>query len=126
MGKISHGSNWRHVNILNPFSRLKFCVDLCCSGGWGREVSPGEQEVRCWYSPAAAAGSIDADRFSLASGLRGSLPNGLLLRFESVCREEGERDRLSNLDDLRGSGSVWSKRERFTLRSSSPMLRADI
>lgn len=58
----------------------------------------------------------------MEAGFRASLPKGLLLRLDSVCRDEGERERLSNRDGLRSSGSVWSKRERLTLRSSSPML----
>lgn len=57
-------------------------------------------------SPAAAAGSSEAERLSLEAGLLGSLFNGLLLRLDSVCRDEGERERRSNLDGLRDSGSV--------------------
>lgn len=85
-------------------------------------VSADQQEWVRSRSPAATAGSSEAERLSLEAGLRESLPRGLLLRLEPVCRDEGERERLSNLDVLRGSGSVWSKRERFTLLSSSAIL----
>ena len=42
---------------------------------------------------------------------------GLLLRRVSAVLGAGERERRSNLDGRRGSGSVWSKRDR--LRGSS-------
>ena len=48
---------------------------------------------------------------------------GLLLRRESLCLVVGERERRSNLEVRFGSGSVWSKRDRFVeRRSSSAML----
>ena len=65
--------------------------------------------------PAAAAGSPTV-------GLRESLLNGLRLRLVSACRDEGDLERLSNRDGLRGSGSVWSKRDRLERRSSSAIL----
>jgi hypothetical protein len=39
-------------------------------------------------------------------GLRDSLVNGLRLRRESACLAEGDLDRRSKRDALRGSGSV--------------------
>jgi hypothetical protein len=43
---------------------------------------------------------------------------GLLLRRDSDFLAGGERDRLSNLDALFGSGSFWSKRDLFAVRLS--------
>lgn len=40
------------------------------------------------------------------------------MRVDSDCLAEGDRERRSNRE-RRGSGSVWSKRERFARRSSS-------
>lgn len=52
-----------------------------------------------------------------------SLDNGLLSRTESSLRAEGDRERRSNLEVLRGSGSFWSKRDRFAvLRSESSIV----
>lgn len=51
-------------------------------------------------------------------GLSEALSRGLLLRLGSDFRAGGERERRSNLDALFGSGSVWSKRERFAVRRS--------
>lgn len=67
--------------------------------------------------PAAATGSA----LLLAPGLRGSRLSGLRVRVASDCREEGDRERRSNRDWRRGSGVVWSKRERLGRRSSSAM-----
>jgi hypothetical protein len=70
------------------------------------------------FSPAAAAGSKGVDRLSLEAGLLDPFVMGLRLRLDSVCLEDGDRDRLSNRDGFRGSGSVWSNRERFRGASS--------
>ncbi len=56
--------------------------------------------------PAAAAGSRDVLRLPLDVGLWLSLPRGLRLRLDSVCLEEGDRERLSKREAFRGSGSV--------------------
>ena len=65
--------------------------------------------------PAAAAGSEGL--FTASAGLLDAI--GLLLRCESLCLVEGERERRSNLEARFGSGSVWSKRDRFVERRSS-------
>lgn len=65
--------------------------------------------------PAAVAGSTALELRTILA------PRGLLLRRGSVSRADGERERLSNRDGLRGSGSVWSNRERFDRFSSSAM-----
>lgn len=54
-----------------------------------------------------------------------SLDNGLLSRTESSLRAEGDRERLSNLDGLRGSGSFWSKRDRLAVRRSESSMLGD-
>jgi len=69
--------------------------------------------------PAAAAGSTG----DLTSGvvLSRFLDRGLRSRPESnfsVLRAGGERDLRSKREALRGSGSVWSKRDLFALRRS--------
>ena len=65
--------------------------------------------------PAAAAGSMG----DLESGveLSRSFERGLRSRTTSCFLAGGDRERLSNRDILRGSGSVWSKRERLTARA---------
>lgn len=59
-------------------------------------------------SPAAAVGSCGLADFAEAStpGLRGSLLSGLRCRADSDCRVVGDRERRSNRDCRRGSGSV--------------------
>lgn len=53
------------------------------------------------------------------AGLSEALPTGLLLRLESECLAgRGDRERRSKRDVLFGSGSVWSKRDRFALLRS--------
>lgn len=49
-----------------------------------------------------------------------SLESGLLSRAEPSLLERagGDRERRSNLEALRGSGSFWSKRERLAVRRS--------
>lgn len=54
-----------------------------------------------------------------------SLDNGLLSRTESSLRAEGERERRSNLEALRGSGSFWSKRDRLAVRRSESSMVGD-
>jgi hypothetical protein len=54
-----------------------------------------------------------------------SLDNGLLSRTESSLRAEGDRERLSNLEAFRGSGSFWSKRDRFAVRRSESSMLGD-
>lgn len=54
-----------------------------------------------------------------------SLDNGLLSRTESSLRAEGDRERLSNLEALRGSGSFWSKRDRLAVRRSESSMVGD-
>lgn len=77
--------------------------------------------------PAAAAGST-ADGFAgvSAPGLRlsGRL-NGLRVRADSDCLLDGDRERRSKRE-RRGSGSVWSKRDRFTRCSSSAMVKGGV
>ncbi len=67
--------------------------------------------------PAAAAGSTGGDLESV--GASRGLERGLRSRSrpESGLRAGGERERRSNRE-RRGSGSVWSKRDRFVLRRS--------
>lgn len=61
-------------------------------------------------------------RLSPTAGLWRSLSSGLRLLRDSGCLEEGDRERLSNREAFRGSGSVWSKRDRFR-GASSDMIR---
>ena len=74
--------------------------------------------------PAAAAGSEDDNGVGTASLLdswTGGLLDGgggLRLLRGALCLEEGDLDRRSNRDGFRGSGSVWSKRDRFRGASS--------
>lgn len=71
--------------------------------------------------PAAAAGSKEADFLSSVDGLLTSLP-GLRLRRDSLVRETGDRERRSKRDAGFRSGSVWSKRDRFTRGASSAIV----
>lgn len=110
--------------MLSSFLRLQLSIYLgCCRGClyskhsqfWKEVLDVGTNGTQrnCPAIPAAAAGSADADFLEVSSGLR--------VRTVSGCRDEGERERRSNRE-RRGSGSVWSKRERLGRRSSSPML----
>jgi hypothetical protein len=98
--------------MLDALSGLELGIDLGCGSGWKgsaltltpTKIEKNEGGDR--HSPAAAAGSNEAERLSVEAGPRRSLPKGLLLRLVSLCRDEGERDRLSNREALRGSGSV--------------------
>lgn len=77
--------------------------------------------LRCL--PAAAAGSwrsgVSLGGDDAGAGSR-SLDSGLLSRAEPslLARAGGDRERRSNLEALRGSGSFWSKRERLAVRRS--------
>lgn len=68
----------------------------------------------------AAARSTGVLGLLSAEGLRADLESGLrLLRESDSCSlETGDRDLRSNREFLRGSGSVWSKRDRFRGTSS--------
>ena len=69
--------------------------------------------------PAAAAGSRGV-LFPSDPGLNGVLwPRGLRLRLTSADLLEGDLERRSKRELRFGSGSVWSKRERFALLFSS-------
>lgn len=76
------------------------------------------------YSPAAAAGSRAGFFPESPDGLSKALLTGLLLRLESAgLAGGGDLERLSNLEARFGSGSFWSKRERFAvLRSVSSIV----
>lgn len=66
--------------------------------------------------PAAAAGSTGD--FAGDASVSRSLPSGLLSRTGSSLRAEGDRERRSNLEVFRGSGSFWSNRDRLAVRRS--------
>lgn len=69
--------------------------------------------------PAAAAGSAPPFFADSGAGLpEERRPRGDLLRRESTFLAGGDRERLSNLEVLFGSGSFWSKRDRFAVRRS--------
>lgn len=115
--------------MLNSFLGLQLGVDLgrCSSCSDFHIVSfCGKRktfEAGLLAIPAAAAGSTEPDFLeSSAPGLKGSRLRGLRVRVDSGCREEGDRERRSNREARRGSGSVWSKRERLARRSSSAMI----
>lgn len=80
------------------------------------------QWARCLFLrralPAAAAGSM-GDLVAGEPSVSRSLDNGLLSRAdESSLRAGGDRERRSNLETFRGSGSFWSKRDRLAVRRS--------
>lgn len=97
-------SNGRHIDMLDPFSSLEFCINLGCSGGckvkWSAKPSPKIMDTL----PAAAAGSNDVDFLLSDEGLLTSLA-GLRLRRGSLVRDTGERERRSKRDVFL-SGSV--------------------
>jgi hypothetical protein len=70
------------------------------------------------YLPAAAAGSRPSFVLVLVAGLSARLSRGLRLRFLSGLVVGGDLERRSNLEARFGSGSFWSKRERFAVRRS--------
>ena len=98
------------------------------SGSCGSYRPSAESEFQMVVGniPAAAAGSAPVDFLGSELGVSElPLAAGLRLRFGSLCRVEGERDRRSKREVRFGSGSVWSKRERFELlRSSSAIVRS--
>jgi hypothetical protein len=65
--------------------------------------------------------------FSPAAGLCPSLSfvSGLRLLRDSECLVEGDRERRSKREGLRGSGSVWSKRDRLRGASSDIFAEAE-
>jgi hypothetical protein len=70
----------------------------------------------CANLPAAAAGSTTSFFGESVIGLPKGLPSGLLLRLVSGCLAGGgDLERRSNREERFGSGSVWSKRERFAV-----------
>ncbi len=70
--------------------------------------------------PAAAAGSAAGLFTGSGAGLSEAFGSGDLLRLESgsCFRAGGDLERLSNREALFGSGSFWSKHERFAVRRS--------
>ena len=101
--------------MLDAFLCLDLGVDASCCGGFGRISSESCRGSEYSSLPAAAAGSEGL--FTPSVGLLDAI--GLLLRRESLCLVVGERERRSNLEVRFGSGSVWSKRDRFVERRSS-------
>jgi hypothetical protein len=104
--------------MLNTFLGLNLGVNLRSGGSYElvramRARSRGQANI-----PTAAAGSRAPDFGVSTLGLPEPLASGLLLRRGSDLLAGGERERRSNLDALFGSGSVWSKRERFAVRRS--------
>lgn len=114
--------------MLDSFFSLQLRIDFGGSSSCtpGQYATPTNRErEKDGHSPAAAAGSCGlADLGASAPGLRASRPNGLRCLVASDWREAGDRERRSNLDWRRWSGSVWSKRDRFARRSSSAMLKS--
>jgi hypothetical protein len=78
-----------------------------------------ETRLQPFNLPAAAAGSEIIFLGVSGIGLPEVLGSGLLLRLDSSSfTAGGDLERLSNLEVLFGSGSFWSKRDRFTARRS--------
>jgi hypothetical protein len=92
---------------------LETCADKLCRDGFERKKKK-EKGMGQGHKPAAAAASVGD---FLASGVA-SFAMGLRSLPGSERRDGGDRERRSNRDVLLGSGSVWSKRERFTVRRS--------
>lgn len=118
----AYRSRWR--SILSPLLRLQLSIDLGRRGSYiplVSQIPTSTQHQGAAVLPAAAAGSADPDFLAESvAGLPGSRLNGLRVRV-SDRRDGGDRERRSNRDGRRGSGSVWSKRERLGRRSSSAM-----
>lgn len=108
--------------MLYAFSCLQICIDLRSRRSWDGtcQLLP-ILEGCCACLPAAAAGSSDGFLASEAFGLWLLLPIGLRLTLGADCLADGDLERRSKRE-RRGSGSVWSKRDRFDFRSSSPMI----
>lgn len=123
------GTDWRDVDMLDALARLELSIDLGRGGSCGcvstlaRETKLGLEPSLGCDLPAAAAGST-GDLAGDAPVSR-SLDNGLLSRAESSLRAEGDRERRSNLEALRGSGSFWSKRDRLAVRRSVSSMVGD-
>lgn len=110
--------------MLDTLLGLDLGVDSCSGSSCGCvSVATKLESVS---SPAAAAGSIPAGLEDSLAGLSEALPTGLLLRRGSDFLAGGERERRSNLDCLFGSGSVWSKRDRFAVRRSVSSIVEDV
>lgn len=114
--------------MLDAFLSLDRSVDASCSCGC-RNISHSLLSMgkNPSYIPAAAAGSVAkalGPLFSVIPGLKDLLgASGLLLLRVSDPRLEGDRDRRSSREDRFGSGSIWSKRDRFAvLRPSSAIM----
>jgi hypothetical protein len=116
-GRFERCLDRRNIDMLDAFLGLDLSVDSC-SGSSYRQVSKVLQRKLQEHQPAAAAGSAPAFFALAAVGLSGFRSMGLLLRLDSDFLAGGERDRLSNRDALFGSGSFWSKRDRFAVRLS--------
>ena len=116
---IAYRTDWGNVDMLYALLCLYLSIDPSrCSCCRVCQYSFHERK-RSLYLPAAAAGSrgvlLPSD-----PGLNGVLwPKGLRLRLTSADLLEGDLDRRSNRELRLGSGSVWSKRERFALLFSS-------
>jgi hypothetical protein len=111
------GLDWGHINMLNTLLCLKLGVDSGSSSSYNG-ISIVDELLWKWrakFSPAAAAGSCPS---FLGAGLSEALDMGLLLRLVSGLLAGGDLERRSNLEVLLGSGSFWSKRERFAVRRS--------
>lgn len=96
--------------MLDSFPSLQVGVDLCGGGSCGvvsmnRRTRRSEGH-RSRDLPAAAAGSSPVVLFPPDAGDWLDFPSGLRLRLESVCLEDGDRERRSNREGFRGSGSV--------------------
>jgi hypothetical protein len=96
--------NRRNIDMLDAFARLQVCIDLCGGGSCPDVSSDLRFRPECQDLPAAAAGSTGVFLASCDAGNLESM--GLRLLLGSECRVEGERDRRSNREGFRGSGSV--------------------
>ena len=101
-----------------PFLAWICAFILAAAAAIGR-ISQCSQNMVFWRLPAAAAGSSGVFLADSEAGLPEARPTGLLLRLESECLAGGgDRDRRSKREVRFGSGSVWSKRDRFALLRS--------
>lgn len=110
----SGGLDRGNVDMLNALFRLELRVDSRGRGSY-------ESISHSFYSqseeqpvPAAAAAST-GDFFGSVAW---SLGRGLRSLADSERLPGGDLERRSNLEALRGSGSVWSNRERLAERRS--------
>lgn len=116
----------RDIDMLDALFRLDLGIDPSGSSSWDEKLVsteranvPGEKNAPA----AAAASTVEVRLFSepLPSPSRGK---GLRSRPASDLRPGGERDRRSKRE-RRGSGSVWSNRDRFTVRRSASSMVHD-